>query len=1383
MDLFGNVHQSHGPSTWRPEEMFVDTRQFGYSNGTSDNSSRFVKLSRATPDGGAIARSKEHDKLVVVGRQTIRLITVTDTKHHLQAAQSYETPPKGNASQSRATGPGGAIAEIGPNYWSTKFPPTMLLTDVTWGPQEFSNKIFTSCTNGEVRVWDFGKGGLKFESTLPGGGRSVNVVKAANFSSYSLATGSTDGSVKLWDLRMPTAPAFNLGGHGSAVRSMTFGQVPTHPVHVVFGLEAGAIFRYDLRLGIAYLDRVPAHSRCVHDLAWLPPTKDEANVGYLASGSFDHTVKVWNIDSTRIGMQPLHTIHTPYPVGKLGWRPFYDTEVLVIPYHGGWTPAKPQENSETRFDSNEKYAPQIWDVRKGWLAKWQLPTIDGPVTDVAFNEGNAAQVVYKSGAFAQLDLREATRPVDTIGRHALSWNANSSLFFVADPVPLSEPPYDDLHPGISAMLGDYGLADKRPGDRLGVATTQVLGAQFVFPDLDRESYMKLARGYNHHDEDKVRMCKRNEDVATRAGQHEVAQTWALLGSLLSEFKRAKNEEVHRHSINLPPETPLSANPSAPTKEPQSGQKSFSRSPPIIAHHGTTNPIDFTLDGVEIPAAATKRKGSGGSSLLLGVMPGSQRRRESSPSMLTNLRPPMRSPSSSPISKLAKLPSSNTGVNAVGSVISRHFLARRMSRSSSSNSPGPGAAGIAEQKQAWKTYVNAGEGALEDSSSEEEEGAADDSDERVVHSEASMGASWTQERSTLTTLNRQHPTLHSSSSSNRSSPAIGSKRLLPSPHLTSTLTGLLSGSSPKGTSPQTQLLDIQDVTEDSGEESDETDEDDDGSRSAESRQRRSGSSEDDGRAGSQNGIDVPGDSRVKFDPPSPTLAKYTAKSNESSRTATMSRGGGLRALTKQESTSSMATAYQMGSVDLATSPSYGASSITPTMGTVRISALVRKDTDQTISLNDVIESSESSARRVKGPGDSPSAKPLSLRNLFDPLAASTSTTSPSAAVPTRPPLPRTMSHGATLNRATHGTLMSNIASMGSTGLDQSSFNFGLATDKEEETSLSQAIVHDLEEKEKTAMFDVVKDMLEMYAEEGNVQMCAALAMAAHEQLEIDPERLESFVLTYMDQLVRMRLHLNAAYVRQSAPIPSIVESTALDVFIKVNCGRCGKGIDATRPAGVPGRFAYCEHCKKEAIRCAICHLPVRRMLFFCHTCGHGGHHRCYQQFYSQHSLIDLQNPRSKFPYTPYEEPRPAVRPQFGPRVNSTRASSVDNFSMEDDQRTDAASPAPRGRKRDVRRGISEVDSPETIPERDVAQFSSTASTSSTHGGLSHKEGSRRSQSAAESTIVDDDRLMPEEEHILVREREAEQRLAARRNMHLFAHPCAAGCGHFCWMAKD
>ena len=122
-------------------------------------------------------------------------------------------------------------------------------------------------------------------------------------------------------------------------------------------------------------------------------------------------------------------------------------------------------------------------------------------------------------------------------------------------------------------------------------------------------------------------------------------------------------------------------------------------------------------------------------------------------------------------------------------------------------------------------------------------------------------------------------------------------------------------------------------------------------------------------------------------------------------------------------------------------------------------------------------------------------------------------------------------------------------------------------------------------------------------------------------------------------------------------------------------------------------------------------------------------------------------------------------------------------MEDDRRTEGASPAPRGRKRDVRRGLSDVDGPETIPERGVAQFTSSGSTSAIFGALPHKDSSKRSLSTAEATIVDDDGLMPEEEHILVREQEAEQRLAARKDMHLFAHPCAAGCGHFCWMAKD
>jgi WD40 repeat protein len=86
------------------------------------------------------------------------------------------------------------------------------------------------------------------EASLSGSARSVNVVAAATHSAYHIATGSNDGSVKFWDLRHPRAPAFNVLSHGSAVRSLTFGQTPALPVHVVLGLESGMIFRYDLRV-------------------------------------------------------------------------------------------------------------------------------------------------------------------------------------------------------------------------------------------------------------------------------------------------------------------------------------------------------------------------------------------------------------------------------------------------------------------------------------------------------------------------------------------------------------------------------------------------------------------------------------------------------------------------------------------------------------------------------------------------------------------------------------------------------------------------------------------------------------------------------------------------------------------------------------------------------------------------------------------------------------------------------------------------------------------------------------------------------------------------------------------------------------------------------
>lgn len=57
----------------------------------------------------------------------------------------------------------------------------------------------------------------------------------------------------------------------------------------------------------------------------------------------------------------------------------------------------------------------------------------------------SVHMLYKSGSFVQHDLHNTSRPYDLIQRQALSWSANSNLFFVADKPQPFDPPYDDLY--------------------------------------------------------------------------------------------------------------------------------------------------------------------------------------------------------------------------------------------------------------------------------------------------------------------------------------------------------------------------------------------------------------------------------------------------------------------------------------------------------------------------------------------------------------------------------------------------------------------------------------------------------------------------------------------------------------------------------------------------------------------------------------------------------------------------------------------------------------------------------------------------------------------------------------------------------------------------
>ena len=269
------------------------------------------------------------------------------------------------------------------------------------------------------------------------------------------------------------------------------------------------------------------------------------------------------------------------------------------------------------------------------------------------------------------------------------------------------------------LLKDYDLVDKHPGDRLTLSANQAIASQDIPDDFDRVAFTKLARGYLLEDPggDKIKICEVNQDVAASAGQHQVAETWSLISSLLAPFASIVPESSSTtHDITATSATPITSRTIlSPGASPRSILKALSSS--------------GISDGVTLA-----RKSSGGSAILLQSLD-FIKRRGSSPSLLTASRPST-SARSSPVSRVKALPvfssSSSSSVSPhphtpTASTLKRPEIERRTSSSTLSNTnESPLSTGV-EARASSGNWAGGGDGALEDSDSDEDDEALGMSD--------------------------------------------------------------------------------------------------------------------------------------------------------------------------------------------------------------------------------------------------------------------------------------------------------------------------------------------------------------------------------------------------------------------------------------------------------------------------------------------------------------------------------------------------------------------------------------------------------------------------------------------------------------------------------
>ncbi|KAF2703413.1 WD40 repeat-like protein [Pleomassaria siparia CBS 279.74] len=165
------------------------------------------------------------------------------------------------------------------------------MNTIAYSPE--GQRIITAADDGKIKVWDVNSGFCIVTFTEHSSG-----VTACEFAKRGnvLFTASLDGSIRAWDLiryrnfrtfTAPTRLSFSSLAVDPSGEVVCAGSVDSFDIHI-WSVQTGQL-----------LDRLSGHEGPVSSLAFAP------DGGTLVSGSWDHTVRVWNIFARTQTSEPL----------------------------------------------------------------------------------------------------------------------------------------------------------------------------------------------------------------------------------------------------------------------------------------------------------------------------------------------------------------------------------------------------------------------------------------------------------------------------------------------------------------------------------------------------------------------------------------------------------------------------------------------------------------------------------------------------------------------------------------------------------------------------------------------------------------------------------------------------------------------------------------------------------------------------------------------------------------------------------------------------------------------------------------------------------------------------------------------------------------------
>ena len=259
----------------------------------------------------------------------------------------------------------------------------------------------------------------------------------------TLASGSNDNTVKLWDVATRTNIA-TLEGHTSAVRSVAFSPDGTTLASGSYD-ETVKLWNVATRTNIATLE---GHTNVVRSVSFSPDGTT------LASGSWDNTVKLWDVATKQniatleghefkvisVSFSPDGTLFVSASLGRIKlWDVATHTNIATLRHTGGFRSVSFSPDGGTLASASWDDTVKLWDV----ATRTNIATLQGHtnvVNSVSFSPDGAILVSGSTDETVKLWDVETNTNIATLEGHT---DGVSSVSFSPDGTTLASGSFDD----------------------------------------------------------------------------------------------------------------------------------------------------------------------------------------------------------------------------------------------------------------------------------------------------------------------------------------------------------------------------------------------------------------------------------------------------------------------------------------------------------------------------------------------------------------------------------------------------------------------------------------------------------------------------------------------------------------------------------------------------------------------------------------------------------------------------------------------------------------------------------------------------------------------------------------------------------------------------